>query len=208
MPPAANDRASTTPGTTGDVPNLETSFPPWAVFARDIVGRVFTRQDDRPFRTGDYSDKDRGCHVVFDAAASEMDLADLLETVRRAYAPQPAPAPTAPMRLAERWVGVVDKVGDDTFEAHFSEVGSDAVQYQGDFLISALSEEDKQMIRAGMSFYAVRSQIEVFPGHWQETTMLRLRHLGRVTDKHFDRAAEQGATWSALLRERAQSDDA
>lgn len=181
-------------------------LPAWATFARKLVESAFTNPHaQQPVVTSAAADK----RVEADAPAIGMQPAELLETIRRSYAPTPAPTPIAPMRLKNRWSGVVDRITDDIFEARFSELGHEELQYQGEFLVSSLSDEDKQILRPGVPFYAIRSDVQVVPGHWQETTVVQLRRLGQVTTESIDRATEQGAQWAALLRESVHvTDDA
>ncbi len=208
--PAYSDQANTTPGTSGDLTRREwhaEDLPLWAALARDFVDRVFTQSDNPTFATRESVAGPRESDAPIDATMSGIRPSDLLETIRHSDEPQPAPTPSAPMRVKNRWTGVVDAVGDDVFEAHFVEIGNEAVEYQGDFLIGSLSEEDRRVLKVGMSFYAVRSDIQLLPGgHWQETTALRLGASDRSRTSR-STAPSNGCQWAALLRERAHIDD-
>jgi hypothetical protein len=205
---ARENRLEATRGMTGDPIRRESLLgvlPPWATFARDLIDRAFTRPGSPAVATRVRDTDSPGSHEPLEIATGGVQPSDLLETIRRSYATPIAPTPTLPMRVTNRWTGVVDAVRDDVFEAHFSEIGNETVQFEGDFLISSLSDDDQAALKAGMFFSAVRSKVRVNPGaQWQESTALRLRRFGRLTDKSVGQALEEGAKWAAVLEERAR----
>jgi hypothetical protein len=88
-----------------------------------------------------------------------------------------ASVPKVPVRVSERWEGVVTELGDGYLVARLVPLGREEPMLVGDIDIEQVDEDDRALVQEGASFYLNVGFVPLGSGRRSRVSSIRFRRL-------------------------------
>lgn len=142
---------------------------------------------------------DGGLQTIADVPSWWTHAREVLQEMHTESKP---PASAVPMRVEERWDGVVSSVDSEAFEANFVARDGSSPRLHAEFSTQLIDPDDLELLVPGALFELTVGRARVYETRWIPTMRVRLRRLPALTEHDVASALESARELRAALLSR------